>query len=201
MPTLTIFAGMNGAGKSTLYNFQKSIFEPNLGVRICPDEILQECNGDWQNYLHQIKSGKIAIKRINDCLENKTSFNWETTIMGPFAINLIERAKELGYTVNLNFLGVNKLDRTIKRIERRVEKGGHGIPEDLVRHRYAHQFDNIGKILTMVDRAIFYDNSSVLQIVGSYSNKTLRFYNTAISWTKEIANQYNEQKNLPDNKM
>ena len=197
MPTLTIFAGMNGAGKSTLYHFQKSIFEPGLGVRICPDEILQQNNGDWQNFAHQVKASKLALEKMNNCLDRGVSFNWETTIMGNFALNLITRAKALGYTINLNFLGVSKIEKSFKRIEYRVKNGGHGIPEKIVRHRFEHQFDNMGKVLSMVDRAMLYDNSSTLQIVGSYSQKTLRIFNNAIPWTKEIVRQHQEYKNAP----
>ena len=197
MPTLTIFAGMNGAGKSTLYHFQKSIFEPGLGVRICPDEILQQNNGDWQNFAHQVKASKLALEKMNNCLDRGVSFNWETTIMGNFALNLITRAKALGYTINLNFLGVSKIEKSFRRIEYRVKNGGHGIPEKIVKHRFEHQFDNMGKVLSMVDRAMLYDNSSTLQIVGSYSQKTLRIFNNAIPWTKEIVRQHQEYKNAP----
>ena len=197
MPTLTIFAGMNGAGKSTLYHFQKSIFDPGLGVRINPDEILQQNNGDWQNFAHQVKASKLALEKMNNCLDRGVSFNWETTIMGNFALNLITRAKALGYTINLNFLGVSKIEKSFRRIEHRVKNGGHGIPEKIVRHRFEHQFDNMGKVLSMVDKAILYDNSHTLQIVGSYSQKTLRIFNNAIPWTKEIVRQHQEYRNAP----
>ena len=81
MPTLTIFAGINGAGKSTLYKFQKTTKVSDLGVRICPDEIVEEMGGDWTNFVDVVNSGKIAIRRIDDCIKNKQSFNWETTLI------------------------------------------------------------------------------------------------------------------------
>lgn len=75
MPHLTIFAGINGAGKSTLYRFQNSIEQPHLGTRVCPDEILQDFNGDWKNNADVYKSGKLTLQRLTECFEQKQTFN------------------------------------------------------------------------------------------------------------------------------
>ena len=79
MPTFTIFTGVNGVGKSTLYNFLKSIGNSDLGVRICPDEILEANNGNWKSHCDLFTSGQITIEKINYCISNKISFNWLST--------------------------------------------------------------------------------------------------------------------------
>lgn len=197
MPTLTIFAGINGAGKSTLYKFQKTTKVSDLGVRICPDEIVEEMGGDWTNFVDIVNSGKIAIRRIDDCIKNKQSFNWETTLISRMFYQTVQRAKQQGFKVNINFIGVNDVELSLKRIQKRIKKGGHGVEEKIVRSRFKAQFDNIAEILELVDHAVFYDNSLVMQVVGTYHNGKLRMYNKTFKWTNIVENQYkdyNQQK-------
>jgi YesN/AraC family two-component response regulator len=79
-------------------------------------------DGNWKSTKDQIISGKIALKRIQDCLINKTSFNWETTLISNLTLLKIKQAKKLGFTVNLNFIGVGDVEQSIQRIKERVKK-------------------------------------------------------------------------------
>lgn len=105
-----VIGGVNGAGKSTLY-----ISEPNMWKlpRINTDEIVREF-GDWQNVSDVMKAGKIA----------EISFNQETTLCGKSIIRNIQRAKELGYTIELHYVGVDSVDIAKERVKKRVSKGG-----------------------------------------------------------------------------
>lgn len=197
MPLLTIFAGINGVGKSTLYNFLNIYTEGELGIRICPDEILKNFNGDWQSREHQVLSGKMAIEKINYCLENGKSFNWETTIISNFVLERIKRAKELGYLIDINFIGVDNYNLPIKRIQHRVNNGGHGIEDETVKARYFRQFDNLEKVLPYVDSIIFYDNSKCLHLVGTYFQNKLKIHDPKNYWIHQVEeklNQKTEQK-------
>ena len=185
MPTLTIFAGINGAGKSTLYNFIKHSKDYDLGIRICPDEILQDFNGDWEDQTHQIKSGLLALKQIRFCLKNNKSFNWETTIIGTTALKIIKQAKQQGYTVNLNFIGVQNVEQSLERIKKRVDEGGHGINDKVVKQRYNRQFDNLQEVCGLANNVIFYDNTKTMCIVGTYSNKSLLLFGDQ-PWVSEL---------------
>ena len=185
MPTLTIFAGINGAGKSTLYNFIKSSKHYDLGKRICPDEILQDFNGDWTDQTHQIKSGLLALRQIRHCLKHNKSFNWETTVLGPTALKIIKQAKQQGYKVNLNFIGVQNVEQSLERIQKRVDEGGHGINDNVVKKRYNRQFDNIKEVCQQIDNTIFYDNTKNMQIVATYSNQSLLVFGS-VPWVCEL---------------
>lgn len=76
----TIFAGVNGAGKSTLYLSMKE--ELSNQERVNSDEILKNFGGNWKNQEDQAKAMKEAIRKIKYCLDNKISFNQETTLTG-----------------------------------------------------------------------------------------------------------------------
>jgi len=102
IPIYTIFAGVNGAGKSTFYRILGSDF----GVRINTDEIIREkFNNDWKNPKAQFESGKIAVKLIRECINNKISFNQETTLTGHAIISNINSAKLKSFRISLFYVG------------------------------------------------------------------------------------------------
>lgn len=55
------------------------------------------------------------------------SFNRETTLAGRSIVREVQRAVEAGYGVVLHHVGVERPDRAINRMARRVATGGHGI--------------------------------------------------------------------------
>ena len=90
MKIYTIIAGVNGAGKSSLTGALKA--ERNdLGQIIDVDKITASLGG------RAIEGGKVAIHKINDCMERGISFTQETTLSGVRTEKTIQRAKEAGY--------------------------------------------------------------------------------------------------------
>lgn len=189
-PVMTIFSGINGAGKSTLYSFQIHIGEPNLGVRICPDEILLDFNGSWKSNRDIAKSGSLTVSKIHACIDKGLSFNWETTLIGLSSISFVERAKKNGFKIHLNFIGVEDVDLSLRRIAERVERGGHGVPEAMVRMRFENQFLNFHKLFPLIDTAMFYDNTQCMEVAGTYYNKKLNVYNHDLNWVKGLEKAY-----------
>ena len=58
-----------------------------------------------------------------------TSFNQETTLCGRSILNYIDRAKALGYVIELHYVGVDSAETAIRRVHHRVAMGGHGVEE------------------------------------------------------------------------
>lgn len=186
-PVLTMFAGINGSGKSTLYTLQQSKYNVDIGVRICPDDILTESGGDWKDYSDVYESGRVAHEKIDECIANKESFNWEFTLISNYVLKVLRRAKEAGYQLKLNFILVDDVDVALKRIEKRVQNGGHGIPEDVVRSRFARQLINMETALPMIDMSVFFDNDECLQVVGfSTTEQPLEFFDKDTKVTREL---------------
>ncbi len=196
---MTIFAGINGAGKSTLYSFQKHIGDPNLGVRICPDEILLDFNGNWKSNRDIARSGTITIKKIHECIEEGFSFNWETTTIGFLTLKFLTMAKEKGFETHLNFIGVEDVELSIKRIKERVLNGGHGVPEDMVRLKHSHQFLNMDKTFPLLDTAMFYDNANCMEVVGTYHKNKLNIYNHKFNWVNGLQESFQKSLNPEPN--
>ncbi|PND40525.1 hypothetical protein B0W51_10355, partial [Leuconostoc mesenteroides] len=49
---------------------------------------------------------------------------------GKTHLNLIDKAHQNGYEVTLLYVAVNSVKTAIKRVNERVESGGHGIPPE-----------------------------------------------------------------------
>ena len=179
-----LFAGVNGAGKSTLYNSESLNNDIKNSIRINTDEIVRKI-GDWKNNSDQVKAAKIAINLRNDCFRYGKSFNEETTLTGKTILKTIDKAKELGYELQLFYVGVNGSDIAKERVKNRVAKGGHNIENDIVEKRYYESLKNLKEIISKFDKVYLYDNSEKYRNIFSFSNNKILFKDKSISWSKE----------------
>ena len=179
-----LFAGVNGAGKSTLYNL--AIINKNIknSTRINTDEIVKEI-GDWKDNSNQIKAGKIAINLRNDCFINDKSFNEETTLTGKTILKTIDKAKELGYELQLFYVGVSSPEIAKERIKNRVERGGHNIENAIVEKRYYESLKNLKEVISKFDKIQLYDNSDKYIEFFSFEDNKILFKTKDITWANE----------------
>ena len=181
---LYIFAGVNGAGKSTLYNSGNLDDNIKYSTRINTDEIVRKI-GDWKNNSDQIKAAKMAINIRNDCLKHGRSFNEETTLTGKTILKTIDKAKELGYELQLFYVGVTSPELAKERIRNRVEKGGHNIADEIVEKRYYESLKNLKQVITKFDEVYLYDNSIKYKHIFSFINNKILYKDKSLNWSKE----------------
>jgi len=181
---LYIFAGVNGAGKSTLYNSGNLDDNIKYSTRINTDEIVRKI-GDWKNNSDQIKAAKIAINLRNDCLQYEKSFNEETTLTGKTILKTIDKAKELGYELQLFYVGVDNPEIAKERIRNRVEKGGHNIADEIVEKRYYESLKNLKQVITKFDEVYLYDNSIKYKHIFSFINNKILYKDKNVNWSKD----------------
>lgn len=155
-PTLTIIAGPNGAGKST---FTRAIQEALLFPVIDPDREARRLQPDNPEAA-AIAGGKQAIKRARAHLENGESFAVETTLSGNTYLRMMAEAKRKGWLVFLIYVGVDNVQTSIERVAQRVAAGGHNVPSDDIRRRYARSLANLPIALQQADYASIFDNST-----------------------------------------
>ncbi len=117
MKIYTIIGGVNGTGKSSLTGALKTE-RKDLGMIIDVDKITASAGGS------PLEGGKIAIAKMNDCIERGVSFTQETTLSGHRTEQTAKQAKELGYYIRLYYIGLDNAQECIKRIQNRVAKGG-----------------------------------------------------------------------------
>lgn len=155
MKNYILIAGVNGAGKSTLFQTLHSL----QGMpRINTDEIVRSF-GDWRNSGDLMKAGKIAVRTMKEYFEKEISFNQETTLCGKSILRNIKYAKQLGYRVELHYVGVESAQIAKERIAYRVAHGGHGVPDEDVERRFIESRKQLKNILPLCDLSVLYDNT------------------------------------------
>ena len=152
MPKLYIIAGCNGAGKTTA---SYTVLPEMLGCKefVNADEFNPEGVA--------IEAGRLMLQRMDDLLSEGADFAFETTLATRSYVKFIERAHAKGYFVTLLYFWLPTPEQAIERVATRVSKGGHNIPSDVIRRRYANGLRNLTMLYTPVcDFWTIYDNSS-----------------------------------------
>ena len=155
-PTLTIIAGANGVGKST---FTRATSEALQVIVIDPDAEARRVQPDNPEAA-AIAGGRQAIKRARAYLENNQSFAVETTLSGNTYLRMMAEAKRRGWQVNLIYVGVDNVQTSIERVAQRVAAGGHNVPSEDIRRRYARSLANLPMAIQQADYASIFDNST-----------------------------------------
>ncbi|AKA69446.1 MULTISPECIES: zeta toxin family protein [Clostridium] len=168
MKVYTIFAGVNGAGKTSIY---KSIYynENKDEKRINTDEMVAKI-GSWQDDNLQIKCAREAVKLIKHYILEGISFNQETTLSGKSIIKNIKLAKQNGFYLVMNYIGVENVEIAKERVRIRISKGGHGISSEAIERRYIESLVNLNRVIDICDKINIYDNTEMLKIVMSIEN-------------------------------
>lgn len=100
------------------------------------------------------------LGRIKNLVDKGGNFAFETTLSTKSYTKFIEKAKSKGYSVTLLFLWLNSEDLAVKRVQVRVEEGGHNIPEKVIRRRYQNGLINFFKLYKpIVNDWMFVNNS------------------------------------------
>lgn len=184
--TYTIIAGVNGAGKSSLAGVLRTEMT-NLGKIIDVDKIIAKCNGNMY------EGGKKSVELINDCLNKGICFTQETTLPGHSILKNVKIAIEKGYYIRLYYVGLNTVEESIARIENRVRKGGHDIPDADVVRRFKNRFENLSKVLPYCDEAKFYDNENGFVAVAEYRNgEILQIGSQSPEWLMQLKDYLEE---------
>ncbi len=104
-------------------------------------------------------AGRLVLRAIDEALEHRRSFVYETTLSSRQSISVMERCKERGYEVSIVFVVLDHPDLNVRRVAERVSRGGHHIPEDVIRRRYKTAFGRLPFALRLADNGLVFDNS------------------------------------------
>lgn len=160
-PRLWIVAGPNGSGKSTLYDstliedFGRSVWIINpdlLTQRIIDQEGLERRAANLQ-------SVERIMVWLRASLQTHRTVGVETVLSTDKYRSLVEDAKALGFEVRLIYVMLRSPDLNVERVRLRVLSGGHDVPDDKVRSRYAGSLAQLPWFLAAADRAYVFDNS------------------------------------------
>ena len=169
MQVLHIIGGPNGAGKTTgAYTLLPGIVDCKEYVNA--DEIargLSPFNPEGVSF----EAGRIMLRRISELIEHNETFAIETTLTTRHYVNLIREGRERGYEINLFFFWLDSAELSIDRVKKRVAKGGHNIPADIIRRRYPKGLKNLVNLfIPICDHWMVVNNSGDAPIMVAEGN-------------------------------
>lgn len=160
MRKLYIIAGCNGAGKTTA---SYTVLPEMLGCKefVNADEIAKGLS-PFNPESVAIEAGRLMLQRMDDLLAEGADFAFETTLATRSYVKFIEKAHAKGYYVTLLFFWLPTPEQAVERVATRVREGGHNIPSEVIRRRYANGIRNLTALYTPIcDYWTIYNNSSV----------------------------------------
>lgn len=155
---IIIIAGPNGAGKTT---FARTFLPDEAKLpRFINADLIAAGLSPFAPEAAAIKAGRLMLEEIEACVARSESFAFETTLSGVSYRQRIRRWRALGYHVSLLFLCLPAAQTAIDRVATRVRQGGHDIPEDVIRRRFASGLRNFDTIFKAeVNDWALYDNA------------------------------------------
>ena len=143
MPTLVLLAGPNGAWKTTFIDrFLKRRAETVVFVN--PDEVARDLPGVGAE--RDLAAGRRVLERLDALIAAHASRRGadivlETTLATRSHARRLRICRAAGYRIELIYLRLPDAEASIARVRRRVERGGHGIPEATLRRRFPLSLD------------------------------------------------------------
>ncbi|MGC2778468.1 MAG: zeta toxin family protein [Bradyrhizobium sp.] len=162
-PFLLMVAGPNGAGKTTLTRWLRGR-GIDFGDYINPDDIAEKLEGTYDARVTEAQT--MADSRREACIAEKRSFSFETVMSHPSKVDILLRAKEAGFFVQLFFVGTGDPQTNVDRVALRVAQGGHDVPEDRTVARWGRTMALLHQAISASDRARVFDNSSTALFFG-----------------------------------
>jgi len=147
MARLLIIAGSNGAGKTT---FARPYVEAAGLPFLNADELTREFEDAGESQA-LIKAGRAFLQAVREAIEAQQDFAMETTLSGGYIFDVVRRAREVGYRIEVVYLFVDSPEVAVARVGQRVLKGGHDVPEEAIRRRYFRSKANFIRLRDIVD--------------------------------------------------
>lgn len=137
-----IIAGPNGSGKTTFAReFVKDVRLPfinadEIALRLVPEDLQKV----------RLEAGKLFFAEINHHIAKGKSFILETTLAGKYLLKFFNKLKKNGYKIILIYIYVETVEEAIHRIDIRIKKGGHLVPQKDIIRRFKRSKDNFWNI-------------------------------------------------------
>jgi predicted ABC-type ATPase len=135
VPTVIIIAGPNGAGKTTFGDRYLSREDRRFEF-VNADEFARGLDAH-EAQPSDISAGRLMLARVDELVRVNADFAIETTLATLIYARRIPVWRGKSYVVSLTYLRLSSVEESIDRVRRRVAAGGHGIPEETIRRRFA----------------------------------------------------------------
>src|SRR5438128_3388114 len=137
-PHIYVLAGVNGAGKSSIGG---AAFRQFKGDYYNPDETARTLMAA-DPALSQLEANSAAwnagVSLLKQAIEERLDFAFETTLGANTIPRLLAHAASQAIEIHVWYVGLSNPELHIERVQARVRRAGHDIPEADIRRRYEH---------------------------------------------------------------
>ncbi len=139
-PQVVILSGPNGAGKSTM---AEHLVRDQFGILdyINADTIARGLSA-FDPESKAMDAGRYMLDFLKRVSSARADFAFETTLATRSFARWIDQLCVSGYEVGVVYIWLPSADLAVQRVSRRVEHGGHYVPETEIRRRYARGRNN-----------------------------------------------------------
>ena len=176
-PTIYLIAGCSGAGKTT---FAKEFLPKEVKCLrfLNADEIARGLS-PLKPSAGAIRAARLLLTQVDEHLRRRETFGMESTLSGKTYIRLFQRARQLGFEIELHYLWLSSPTQAIARVRQRVQQGGHHVPAGDIRRRFKRSlFHLLNDYLPLATRWAVWDSRSLpakrLAISGANAIESVR---------------------------
>jgi predicted ABC-type ATPase len=143
-PTVYVIAGPNGAGKTT---FAAEFLPDFVKCReFLNADLIAAGLSPFAPESQNVRAGRLLLERIRELAGQRVDFGFETTLSGRTYVKLLSDMRASGYRIALFFFWLPNADMAVARVKTRVKAGGHGVPLEVIRRRYAAGIQNLFRL-------------------------------------------------------
>lgn len=155
-----VVAGPNGSGKSTT---APRLLRDTLHVdEFINADIIATGLSAFAPDRVAFAAGRIMVRRMQELAASRADFALESTLSSRNLAPWIEKLQGAGYGFHLLYFWLSSADLAVQRVAERVRRGGHDVPENDVRRRYARSLSNFFNVYRPIAESwLMLDNSSV----------------------------------------
>lgn len=164
LPQVVILAGPNGAGKSTS---ARRLLQGAYAVHeFVNADVIAVGLSAFRAEDAAIAAGRIMLHRLRELARARLDFAFETTLASRSFAPWLRELRAIGYHVHLAFIALPTANLAIERVADRVRRGGHHVPDEIVRRRYEAGLRNLHQLYRPVATSWqLFDNEVLAQPV------------------------------------
>jgi len=164
VPNIAVIGGPNGAGKTSI---AREVLDATLGVTefVNADVIASGLSG-FDPERAAFAAGRIMLSRLRELAASvpPTNFAFESTLASRTFARWLSGLIDRGFAVHVIYVWLRSPELAIRRVRARIRRGGHSLPEDVIRRRYVRSATNFFRLYRpLAQRAgawQVFDNSS-----------------------------------------
>ena len=166
-----VIAGPNGAGKTT---FAREFLPLDAGCPVFVNaDLIAAGLAPFAPETAAVQAGRLMLHELARHFAARESFAFETTLAGRGYAHHIRMWQAAGSRVKVVCLQLDSPEAAISRVAQRVRQGGHHIPEDTIRRRFAAGRENFHRLYApLVDAWALYDNTGRHPVLLDWSEKS-----------------------------